>query len=295
MRKFYCLLILLVTACDVFDKDEPIPAFVYIEAGDLVVASDGSEGPGTSAIRDAHIFANDIFVGTIELPGSVPILAEGNTKITVGAGIRNNGISSDRIIYPFYEFLDTNIDLNPGVVSPIRQDSIAQFEYFPTGDAGLVEILFEGFENIGNVWEPSTIDGAVIFNTSNEDEVLSGSSSGKIILDDDFPTFEVFSQEPEWDLSAIVPSSTVYLELDYKGNNPIEIGIRTRNPSVRKIFALGLIPTTEWTKVYVDLTNEIGQGQTNDFQIFLEAVKTTSDEQAIIYLDNMKVVYPVGL
>jgi len=292
MRKFYCLLILLVSACDVFDKDEPIPGFVYVEAGDLVVASDGSEGPNTNTIIDAHIFANDFFVGTIELPGSVPILEEGPTRITIGAGIRNNGISSDRIIYPFYKFLETNIDLKPGVVSPISEDSIARFQYFSVGDGGQLEILFEGFENIGNVWEPSQIDGTAIINTSNSEEVLSGSSSGKIVLDDEFPVFEVYSQEPEWDLSDITPGFTVYLELDYRGNNPIEIGIRTRNPSVRKIFALGLNPTDEWTKVYVELTNEIGQGQTNDFQIYLQAVKTTSDEQAIIYLDNMKVVYP---
>ncbi|MGB6036848.1 MAG: hypothetical protein WBG42_11320 [Cryomorphaceae bacterium] len=293
MRKFYCLLILLVSACSVFDKDEPIPGFVYVEAGDLTVASDGREGPNTQNIIDAHIFANDIFVGTIELPGSVPILEEGPTKITIGAGIRNNGISTDRIIYPFYEFLETNIELMPGVVSPISDDSIAQFRYFSTGDPALLEILFEGFENIGNVWEPSQIDGTPVVNTSNDDEVLSGSSSGKIILDDDFPTFEVYSQEPEWDLSDITPGRTVYLELDYRGNNPIEIGIRTRTPSTRKIFALGLNPTDEWTKVYVELTNEIGQGQTNDFQIYLEAVKTTSEDQAIIYLDNMKVVYPI--
>jgi hypothetical protein len=291
MRKFYCLLILLVSACDVFDKNEPIPGFVYIEAGDLVVASDGSEGPNTNTIIDAHIFANDIFVGTIELPGSAPILEEGPTRITIGAGIRNNGISSDRIIYPFYEFLETNIDLKPGVVSPISEDSIARFQYFPTGDAPQLEILFEGFENIGNVWEPSQIEGTPIINTSNGEEVLSGSSSGKIVLDDEFPVFEVYSQEPEWDMSGIVPIDVVYLELDYRGNNPIEIGIRTRNPSVRKIFALGLNPTEEWTKVYVELTNEIGQGQTNDFQIYLQAVKTTTDEQAIIYLDNMKVVF----
>lgn len=292
MRKFYCLLILLVSACDVFDKDEPIPGFVYVEAGDLIVASDGREGPNTNAIVDAHIFANDIFVGTIELPGSVPILEEGPTRITIGGGIQNNGISSDRIIYPFYEFLQTTVDLKPGIVSPIREDSIAEFNYFPTGDQAQLKMLFEGFENIGNVWEPSQIEGTAIINSSEDVLPGSGSNSGKIVLDDDFPNFEVFSQEPEWDLSGIAPGNTVYLELDYKGNNPIEIGIRTRTPSVRKIFALGLNPTETWTKIYVDLTNEIGQGQTIDFQIYLEAVKTTTDPQAIIYLDNMKVVYP---
>lgn len=278
----------MVSACSIFDKDEPIPAFVYVEAADVMVASDDPEGFGTNAIIDAHIFADDFFVGTVELPGSVAILKEGNTKITIGAGIRNNGIGSNRIIYPFYQFFSANIDLKPGIITPISEDSLALFTYPSSG----LNVLFEGFENIGNVWQPASIDGVAIINTSNAEEVLDGSSSGKIVLDDDFPTFEVYSQEPEWDLSAIVPGRRVYLELDYKGNNSIEIGIRTRFPEVRKLFALGLNPSVDkWTKIYVELTDEVGQGQTSDFQIYLQAVKNTTDDQAIIYLDNMKVVY----
>jgi len=291
MRLFYCLLILLVCGCDVFDKDEPVPGFVYIKKADLIVAQDGSQGPSTSEILDAHIFANDIFVGAIQLPGAVPILEQGPTKITVAAGIRNNGIFSDRLIYPFYRFFENEVDLIPGQVSPLNEDSIAYFEYFSTANPVEINILFEGFENIGNIWQPSDIDGATISNTSDTADVISGSSSGKIVLNDDFPDLEVYSQEPDWNLSGIIPGRRVYLELDYYGNNPIEIGIRTRTPFVRKLFALGLNSTDEPTKIYVDLTDEIGQGQTNDFQIYLEATKTTNDPEATIFLDNMRLVY----
>jgi len=289
MRKLYCLLILLVSACDVFDKDEPIPSFVYIEAADLMVDSDGGQGPGSHAIVDAHIFANDFFVGTIELPGSVPILEEGPTRITVGAGIRNNGISADRIIYPFYESIQKNIDLQPGVVTPFSEDSTAVFQYFEDDSFGGLIFLFEGFENIGNIWEPADFDGPPIINSS--DVVKSGSNSGKIVLDDDFPNFEVYSQTAAWDFSTINPGQPVYLELDYQGNNSLEIGLKLNTDSQAKIFALGLNPRNEWTKVYVELTNEIGLAQTTDFQIYLEAEKNTTDDQAIIYIDNLKVVY----
>jgi hypothetical protein len=286
MRLFYFFLALAFVSCDIFDEDEPVPSFVYIDSGDLIVNAGGSQGDATFEVIDAHVFANDFFVGTIELPGQVPILNAGSTKITIGAGIRNNGIFTDRIIYPFYQFLETNIVLEPGVVHPISSDSVATFQYFPGAN-----ILHEGFEGIGNVWAPLDPDGTAIVNTSDQGEVLVGSSSGKIVLTNEFPNFEVVSQDPEWDLSGIIPSRVVYMELDYKGNNPLEIGIRTRSPQVRKIFALGLNPTDEWTKIYVELTNEIGQGQTNDFQIYLESIKSTVADEAIIFVDNMKVVY----
>ena len=289
MRNLYCLLIFLVAACDVFDKDEPIPSFVYIEAADLTVNSDGSQGEPTSAIIDASVFSNDIFVGTIELPGSIPILAEGATRIAIGAGIRNNGISSDRKIYPFYNFSEQTMDLKPGEIIPFNDDSIARFRYFEDDNFGGLEFLVEGFEGIGNIWVPAQLEGTPIINSS--DNVLSGNNSGKIILDDDFPDFEVYSQLPDWDFSGINPSQTVYLELDYQGNNPLEIGIILNNSPQSKLFALGLNPTEEWTKVYVELTDEIGMGQTSNFRIYLEAAKITDENQAIIYLDNMKIVY----
>jgi hypothetical protein len=275
----------------VFDKDEPIPAFISVEAADLMVEPDGSQGAGTSAIVDAHIFANDIFVGTIELPGRVPILEEGDTRITLAAGIKNNGISSDRIIYPFYQSLVKTIDLQPGVVQPFDEDSVAVFQYFEDDGFGGLKFLFEGFEGIGNIWEPAELNGTAIVNITDTSEALSGSGCGKITLDDDFPDFEVYSQTSEWDFSDVNPGQPVYMEVDYRGNNPLEIGIRLNNETQSKIFALGLNPRENWTKVYVELTNEIGLGQSTDFQIYLETKKTTNEPQAIIYLDNLKVVY----
>ncbi|MCH2215566.1 MAG: hypothetical protein MK086_10375 [Flavobacteriales bacterium] len=284
MRKTYFLLLFLFAGCDIFDEEEPIPSFIYIGSGDLVVESDGSQGPNTNEIIDAHVFANDQFVGTVELPGRVPILEEGDTKITVGAGIRNNGIFSDRIIYPYYEFTNLNLNLIPGTTIPISADSTVNFQY-----PSIAEFLFEGFEGIGNVWAPSLDEGVAILNS--DEEISTGTASGKILLTEDFPIIQVYSQEPEWDLSPITPGQVVYLELDYKGNNPLEIGIRTRSPQARQIFALGLNPTDEWTKIYVELTDEIGQGQTNDIQIYLEAEKSTIEDEAVIFLDNMKLLF----
>jgi len=284
MKKLYFLLAVVLFSCDIFDEEEQIPSFVYIDSAFLKVASDGSQGGNSSEIIDAHVFANDMFVGTIELPGSVPVLSEGPTKITIGGGIRNNGIFSDRIIYPFFAFQEVDLDLTPGLVAPVAEDSILEIEYFSS-----TQFLLEGFEGIGNVWAPSVDNGTPIINTSEDSN--DGNSSGKIVLTDDFPFFQVFSQELEWDLSQINLRSDVYLELDYKGNNPIEIGIRTASPQVGQIFALGLNPVENWTKIYVELTPAIRFGQTEDFQIYLETEKMTTEDEAVIYMDNMKLLY----
>jgi len=289
MNKFYPLLLIGLAACDIFDEEEPIPSYVYIESADLVVPADGSRGADTEAIVDAHVFANEAFVGTIELPGKVAILEEGNTRITIGAGIRNNGITSNRVIYPFYQFYHVNLDLVPDALTPISADSVAVFNYFSDED---VDILLEEFEGVGNIWEPADNGGTGIVNIIDPEEVLTGNGSGKITLDNDNPTLEVYSAPGAWDFSSIFPGTPVYMELDYRGNNPLEIGIRTTFPQTRKIFALGLNPSDEWVKVYVELTNEIGMGQTNDFQIYLESEKVIAEPLVEIFLDNMKLVYP---
>ncbi len=292
MKKNFWILLFLLASCDIFDKEEPAPSYIYIGVPSLQVAANGSEGANTHGIIDAHVFANDFFVGTIELPGTVPVLQEGSTKITIGAGIKNNGITSNRIIYPFYELTEYQLDLIPNSINPISSDSSVVFQYFPSNNPSQIGLFLEEFEGVGNIWEPATIDGAGVINTSNPDEVLSGSGSGKIVLDDDFPSVEVYADQVSWDMSQIVPGSAVYLELDYKGNNPLEIGIRTSSPQISKVFALGLNPSDEWVKVYVELSNEIGQAQTNSFQVYLEAEKVTADPLGTILLDNMKLVYP---
>lgn len=293
MRKLYFLLILGLSACDIFDEEEQIPSFVTISRADLTVAADGSEGEDTQAIVDAHVFANDVFVGTVELPGTVAILEEGPTRITVGAGIRNNGLTANRIIYPFYQFVSTEIDLMPGVVSPISEDSVATFQYFPQENPAQIDMFIEGFEGVGNVWETEPGSQGIV-NTVEPEEVISGFGSGKVTLDDENSVMNVYSSTNSWDLSAVRPGSSVYLEIDYKANNPVEIGIRTLDPdNSRRIFALGLNPTDTPTKVYVDLTNEVGMGQTNNFQIYLEAEKVVAEPLVEIFLDNIKVIYPL--
>ena len=281
MKRIYLILcISIFFGCDAFDKEEEIPGFVLINAADLV--TDASEGANTSNIIDATVFANNNFVGTFELPATVPIMQSGNVEISVGAGIRNNGLSSDRRIYPFYELDRRNVTLIPGSLTPISADTSVTFQYYNAG----LNFVIEDFESTGHTLLESSRNTATLTQTGSLDEGYTL----KVELTPDSNFFEVSSA---WNLTNLPKGNSIYLEIDFKGNTPLEIGILTIDPSPRKIFALGLMPQEEFTKVYVDLTDEIArEGSTNHFEIYLESEISATSGGAELYIDNLKFIFP---
>ncbi len=285
MRNYiWVFLAILIAGCDIFDKDETIPGYVYIESADLST-NELTEGANTSNIVDATVFANDEFMGTFELPATVPILINGPVNIKVGAGIRNNGLSSDRRIYPFYDFYTEDIELFPHVVTPLG-DSTITFQYF---DSGLYFTIEDFEETIGSQLLPLDNNTADFLVTIDEEEVLSGDGSLKIELT---PENSVFEARTVWDFYNLPTGANMYLELDFKGNHYLEVGILAQNPQ-RKIFALGLNPTDEWTKVYIELTDEISsQFNADPIEIYFQSVLSTNNTAKTLYLDNLKFIHP---
>lgn len=275
MKRIYLIVCIgLLTSCAVFDKEEDIPSFVLITSADLQTTAD--QGVNTSNIVDVTVFADNNFVGTFELPATVPIMQSGNIEIAIGAGIKNNGLGSDRRIYPFYELTRRNITLIPEALIPISADTSVTFQYYSQG----LHFIIEDFESLGTTINPSSRNSAVITKT----DVL------KVMLTPDSNFFEVST---EWYLSNLPKGSPIYLEIDFKGTNPLEIGILTVDPFPKKIFALGLVPQHEFTKIYVDLTDEIAREvATNQFEIYLESKLPAGSTGAELYIDNLKFIYP---
>lgn len=280
MKRIYFILCLcFLASCDIFDKEEDIPSFVVITSADLQTTSE--EGANTSNIVDATVFANNFFVGTFELPATVPILEEGPTEITVAAGIRNNGLSSDRRIYPFYDFYRKNVSLIPSEVISLEEDSSLTFTYFNQG----LNFVIEDFESTG--YDLIEAQGS---NAALAQPLLPTSYALEALFTTDSSHFEVRS---DWVLTNLPKGNPMYLEIDYKGTLDLLVGVVTVDPIVQKIFALGIKPQTEFTKVYIELTDEISrQISTNQFEIYLEANLPIGATTGSLYIDNLKFIYP---
>ena len=90
----YLFLLLFFLSCEKADTNG-IPANIKINDVTLV-------GDSTENITDAWVYINDQLQGVYELPAQFPILNIGTHKLRVKAGIKDNGIASSRIPYPFY-------------------------------------------------------------------------------------------------------------------------------------------------------------------------------------------------
>ncbi len=284
MERIYLLLCTLVFAgCSIFDKDEMVPGFIHVSAADLQTQT--GEGANTSAITDVHVFANEQFVGTYELPANVPILENGPTRLNISAGIKNNGITEQRIIYPFYQPIIMTVDLEPAQITQVSDDSVLTFSYFPSE----LNFAFEDFEGTGITLEIEDTSSANIGVISDPQQVRSGNGSGMVTMTNNKPVFLAFTT---WPLVNLPLGRRMYLEIDFKGDVALEIGIETINPQVRQLFALGLNPQPDWTKVYVDVSDLIAsQFQTNSLRFYFRSQKPTSLGEASIFIDNIKFIY----
>lgn len=277
--------VLMLSACSLFEQDDNVPAFIHISYPDLITDVT-TEGDASHGITDVHIFADEDFVGSFELPATVAILKSGVTTINISGGVRNNGISTQRIIYPFYAPTIFEKELIPGTVLDITPDSTVMFRYFPNA----LSIFFEGFENPSNSLFTTDASNALV--QIQTEEVRSGQSSTRITLS---PEQDYYEANTGWEVGNIALGRIAYFEIDFKGNTPLEIGLLRLGNFPQKRFVLGLNPREEWTKVYVELTADLAQfvaGQ--QFRIYLESKLQPGATQAEMYIDNLRLVYPTN-
>ena len=101
------LIILLIVVFSSCKKDQfkaEIPSYIHIESIDL--ETDSFEGSDSQNLTDAWVTMDGNFLGAFELPCTIPILSDGAHEFRVSSGIKANGISATRIIYPFFEICD---------------------------------------------------------------------------------------------------------------------------------------------------------------------------------------------
>lgn len=275
------------------------PSFLHIEAIELEVTSASEQGTDDHDIIDARVYLNDELTGIYELPATVPFISEGPQNISIIAGIQNNGINSARVDYPFFNPYSAQLNLIPGDTIDFSDDqenttivngyTVPVVKYFSSG------LVFwnEMFENQGIDFETTAASNAEITTTDNPELVFNynqgSQTSGYVLLTAAEPYFEIKSSH-EFSPNK---GQKVYLELNYKTDCVLQVGVYENEPTLTKVYGKGINPTGEWSKIYIELTDEIGRRiNATSYSIFIEGILSSGQTEGVVLLDNIKLVYP---
>ena len=274
------------SSCEKFDPVENAPAFILID--DFTFTTSSSEGDAAHRIEDVWVTRGTEFIGVFPIPSKIPILAEGNQTLSIAAGIRLNGISSARLIYPFYNTHDITLDLVQDSVYTV----VPEFGYSSSADFAFIE----DFEDVGIQLVSTANSEADIVRTDDPDNAFQGQSA-KLTLQEAQLKFECKSN-----LKYILPGSgnSVILEFNYKSNNSLVVGTFVSIPgiipgsfSVIQEAVISLNPTDEWKRIYVSFVNQVSGNPDNlGIEPFFGFIRDEGVEgDATVYLDNVKLVY----
>ena len=286
MRYFLIILLFLstilsFTACDIINPSEKIPAYLHIDSFNLKGRYD-SVGSLSHSITDVWVIVDNEFIGTFELPANIPILKEGIHKITLKAGIKENGISNTRLPYPFYAGYVANIDLEPN-----KTDTINPAIYYIASSYKMP--LNEDFEDPVFGFKKSDISNIPLESTDQKGFVFEGGYSmlAKMVNKNDI--FQIESTV----LYPLPRGRAIFMELNYKTNILLKVGYYAVSSSqTYQHLVLNLNPTTTWKKIYINYGGEIDfEPQTYYFTLFIGAFKSTESDTSVIQLDNIKLLY----
>ncbi len=282
IRKFILLLFLgiSINSCSLIDPASPSAGYVYIDNFSLQTEY-ATQGSNSNKVLDAWVLLDNKYLGTFPLPATIPILGEGNHKISIKAGVLENGISGTRAAYPKYISFDTSLAI-------IAKDTLKinpSISYYP----GAIFAQIEDFDDASLTLQTTNIDYAPLVITQQSDPDSYEGNSGKCTLDSAHTFFEVASSTT-FVLPLNVPS---FLELNYKGDVDFSIGvfITTLN-GIIKTDLISVRASAEWKKIYVTL-DKLGAVTTDgiDEKIFIQANLGNTLSTANLYFDNLKVVY----
>ena len=233
-------------------------------------------------ITDAWVTINGTFIGAFETPSNIPILnlEEKDNDIRISPGIKENGISGSRMIYPFYNTYNFITEaINHGETQIINPETSYKEVNF--------KFLTQGTFELGNMLEQTENSDTIPF-IQNE-EVFQGEKSCALCIDNINDSFQVitidnfyFNDFPEY----------VFLEMNFKSSVNFRVGLIKNNDLQNKAEHMQIYKSENWKKIYINLSQLIIPNITNStFQIYFESDMLDNNSGGCVYLDNIKVVY----
>ncbi len=279
-------LIIFISSCEDFDGDQTIPAYIQVDKFILDKNPNLAEGSLSQKITDVWVYIDDELIGAFELPAKFPVLKKGKHKITLAPGIKMNGMSGTRVVYPFYKKVEiTDSNLAEGKI--LHLDSTTTHTIYSDNAKFSWK---EDFEDGGVSIQKRNGSDTTLFATSLSGNVFEGFSSGMIFLNEIQNFYEVETID-----KFVLPKngSPVFLEMNYKTNNPIRVGLLSYYSSkIVQTATVVLNPTNEWKKIYINFTPDISDSYSAlDYKVFFGEYKSSTNTTATILFDNIKLVH----
>lgn len=280
IRKVCLTLIVAVSfasyGCKVIDPAEEIPAYINIQS--VSFSAGANQGSSSCAITDAWIYVDGKLIGGFEIPCSVPVLADGYHTVLVLAGVKQNGMSSLRAIYPFYKGWESSVNLTRGqktIITPA-------FTYFPA----VLPKWNCVFSSIGtSLYSTGPVIYPGVFMVESGSEAFEGVSA-KI----DLNVTENYWLGTSTDSFLIDQSREIYLECNYKCDQPFTIAIRNCNDGGIMRW-LQVAPSQQWNKIYVRLNDAfVGLPADDHYSVAFEMTNLVGSPSSTLRLDNLKLI-----
>ena len=234
----------------------------------------------STKITDCWVTLNGLFLGAFEMPSSIPILFDGEVDARLSPGIKVNGDSSNRIIYPFYKEYQMSTEINFQESTQLNPTT----KYKENTDT--ISILGGSFE-LGNILK--TTDTILPIPFIQTEEVFQGQKSCAICVNNENPYFQIQNTVSVFFDN---PFETIFIELDFKASIPFSIGIVTdENLNTRQEHMI-IFSSDSWKKLYLDISPLIGTSNAmSTYNIYFEGTLPSELDSGCVFLDNIKIVH----
>lgn len=274
----YFFLLMSFISCN---KDKfKAPDAAYLIVNPLTLKTSSNQGSNSQKITDIWYYVNGKFKGAFPVGSVMPVIASNNTEITLFAGIKNNGISATRLPYPFYNSITINKNIESGKTYTVA----AEFQY----NTGAFFYYTDDFDTAGpgtGSWFSRAGDSLYVL-TSDPSKTYGGTGNSVYMsMSDAKPTSRMIQTTGYY-----LPSdgSTIYLELNYKCNQPFTVGVIGGGFDERT--AITVNTSEEWNKIYVQLSSAVSTPPVySTYKVFIHAKKEVASPK--IYIDNVKLIY----
>lgn len=271
-----CCCIALLGSCT---KNGPVPSYVVLKPA-VVLAANGRDTL-SSRITDFWVYVNDQPAGVWEAGKRIPVIAEGATELKLIAGVRRNGVVSDRIQYPHYLTMASTVDLLPELARTVEP----VFRY-----SNNLTIWSEPFENSGMLLEPDTSIGQAAFTIEPNGP---WSSYGQIVLNEENRAFRAVTAEP-FNVGAY---DVAFIEFDHASDMQFQVGIRYTSTAgiTYHVPYLTVQPSLQqdgmpvWSHLYIEATSLFQSVSGSDKRIYFSS-SLGSLTRGTVKLDNIRVV-----